>query len=354
MARPEWEGARPFRIDAKASEARDTASLALVPLRGGAPPPFVPGQFLTLEVPVPGRAPLVRCYSLSNAPGEPAYRITVKAEAKAAGEPSASGWLVREARPGGVLAVRAPAGNFTLGPSEDPAVLVAGGIGITPFASMLLHLARTGARRPVHVFWGARRGDEAPLRREVEAAARAAGARLHVLYSQPGPDDVPGRDHERAGRVTLDVLRELVPPGERPYDFFLCGPPPLLRDLSAGLGTLGVPESKVHVEVFGGAAVREVARATRRLAPGPAHEVVFARSGKKAAWDPAAGSLMGLAERAGVPIPYACAAGRCGTCLTRLVEGEVAYPVPPGFGALFEGWCLPCVGLPRSRVVLDA
>lgn len=356
---------RPYRVVKKTHEAADTASLVLAPADGAPPPPFEPGQFVTLE-----HLGQVRCYSLSAAPNGRDLRITVKArpEAGPAGAgPGVSRALVRDVRAGDALQLRAPAGTFTLGPGDDPVVLVAGGIGVTPFASMVLARAerRSGGSaphglRPIHLVVGARSGEEQPLATELRRAARAAPAvSLHVVYSQPRPGDVLGRDYQEEGRVDAGLLARLIPPAERPYDFYVCGPPAMLDDLVKGLRGLGVPASKVHVEVFDAAAARAVARATGRLSPakaaaGPGVQVTFARSGKTVPWDPAKGALLYLAEAAGVPIPYGCAAGRCGVCLTRLVSGEVEHGVEPEFPGLRPGACLPCIDLPRTSIELDA
>jgi ferredoxin-NADP reductase len=336
-----WQGTRRFRIASKTAEGAGAVSLVLAPVDGQPLAPFRPGQFLTLELRVPGAArPLVRCYSISSAPNGREYRITIKAS----GASGASSFLVEGTRVSDELLVRAPAGSFTLDPgSSDPVVLVAGGIGVTPFASMLA----AGPRRPVHLVLGMRNRGEFPLRDELERLARATpDTRLHVVYSQPGPGEGP------RGRVSVELLKDLLPPAERPYDFYLCGPPAMLHDLTEGLGALGIPASKLHVELFDATAAREVARATGRLGRGAALEVTFARSGKKAVWDPKQGALLYLAEKAGVGIPYACAAGSCGTCATRLVSGEVVYPSAPGF-RLRAGMCLPCVAVPLTSVVLD-
>lgn len=343
-------GSRPFRVVKKTHEAADTASLVLAPADGAALPPFEPGQFVTIE-----HAGAVRCYSLSAAPNGRDYRITVKAGPTG----KVSRALVRDVRAGDTLLLRAPAGTFTLGPGGDPVVLVAGGIGVTPFASMVLAAAERRSPRTIHLVVGARSGEEQPLATELRRAARAApGVSLHVVYSRPRPGDVLGRDFVREGRVDAALLAELIPPAERPYDFYLCGPPAMLDDLVKGLRGLGVPASKVHVEVFDAAAARAVARATGRLAPakaaGPGLQVTFARSGKTVPWDPAKGALLYLAEAAGVPIPYGCAAGRCGVCLTRLVSGEVEHGVEPEFPGLRPGACLPCIDLPRTSIELEA
>ena len=82
-------------------------------------------------------------------------------------------------------------------------------------------------------------------------------------------------------------------------------------------------------------------------------QVAFARADKRVPWDPSHQNLLDFALDQGVFIPFACATGRCGTCATDLLEGEVEYPLEPEF-PVRAGRCLPCVAQPRTDVTLDA
>ena len=341
-----WQGSRPFVVLGRDETCEATTSLWLGPQDGRALPDFVPGQFVTVTA-RPGGKPT--CFSLSAAPDARRWRITVKDQAPVDLPPRrVSSLLARGARRGDVLLLDAPAGRVVLPPGLDPVVLVAGGVGVTPFVSILEAAARARDPRPFTVVLGMRRGSEHPLRTELAAAVAALpSARLHVVYSQPGPGEAAGR----RGRVDVALLQALLPPADRPYGFWLCGPPPMLADLVEGLAGLGVPRSAVRVEVFGRSTVRLLRGAVGAPSapPPPGAQVVrFTRSGKEVAWDPAAETLLGLAERSRVPIPSACLAGRCGTCMTPLAAGAVRYLVEPTFGGLRPGSCLPCVAVPGS------
>lgn len=343
-----WQGSRPFVVLGRDESCRATTSLWLGPQDGRALPPFTPGQFVTVTA-RPGGKPT--CFSLSAAPDERRWRITVKDQAPDERPPRrVSSLLARGARRGDVLQLDAPAGRFVLPPGLDPVVLVAGGVGVTPFVAILEAAARARDPRAFEVVVGMRRRDEHPLRAELAAAAAALpSCRLHVVYSQPGP----GEAFDRRGRVDVALLQALLPPADRPYGFWLCGPPPMLGDLVEGLAGLGVPRSAIRVEVFGRSTVRLLRGAAQAPAapPAGAQVVEFARSGKQVAWDPAAETLLGLAERSGAPIPSACLAGRCGACMTPLRAGTVRYLVEPTFGGLRPGSCLPCVSVPASGSV---
>jgi ferredoxin-NADP reductase len=358
-----WEGERPFRVEAKSPEADGIFAFTLASADGAALPPFEPGQFLTLALDVPDQErPVIRCYSLCAAPDGRTYRIGVKR----VGAPPltdhppgvASSFLADQVQVGDTLRVRAPAGRFTLTPGDPgPAILLAGGIGITPILGMLEGLVARGEARPVHLYLGVRDGRQHPFRaRLTELAAAHPWLTAHVAYSRPRREDQQGRDFDHRGRVTVDLLRRTLPPLDANPGFYVCGPGPFMADLTEGLDGLGVPASRVHVEAFGKAAIRPFTRRLTKRLPTPAagdDVVTFATSGVSVSWDPGAGNLLELAMANGVFLPFACMAGHCGTCATTLTAGEVVYPVEPQF-PLRDGRCLLCIGVPQGPVTLDA
>src|SRR5690606_2002639 len=115
-------------------EAADCCSLYLVPHDGRKLPSFRPGQFLTISVNVPGQPrPLVRCYSLSEAPHPDYYRCTIKKVPPPVGRSDlssgrVSSHLIDFVQDGDLLDVRAPSGAFYLDLDQpDPTVLIGGG-----------------------------------------------------------------------------------------------------------------------------------------------------------------------------------------------------------------------------------
>ena len=357
-----WSGERPFRVVEKRAECEGVFTFRLEPDGEGGVPAHEPGQFLTLVLDVPGQPqPVILCYSICSPPDGRGYTIGVKR----LGPPPltdhppgvASTHLADAVEEGSALAVRAPAGRFTLTPGDpSPAVLLAGGIGVTPLLGMLEGLVARGETRPVHFYLGVQGGRQHPFRARLAALAAAHDwLTLHVAYSRPGRDEQEGRDFDHRGRVTLDLLRRTLPPLDANPVFCVCGPGSMLADLTAGLEGLGVPPSRVLVEAFGKASVKHMTRRlTKRLkvAPG-ADQVTYSRSGVSVPWDPAAGNLLELAMANGVFLPFACAAGHCGTCATPLSSGVVAYPIEPQF-PLRGGRCLPCIGVPQGPVTLEA
>lgn len=345
-------------------------TIRLAPADGEPLPLALPGQYLTLFLRLPGlKRPAIRCYSLSHAPQPDAYQITVKATLQADGSPglassylqladSASDDQVETVQVGDLIDLHAPAGAFSLDPARPrgPLVFLAGGVGITPFMSLVESLALTGGdpadpARQVFLYYGVRDGREHAFRAALESLARHhPWMHLVVCYSRPRPEDAGA--YQRAGRVETALLRETLPPSERPYSFYLCGPPPFLDALLTGLGELGVPEGQIKTETFGAPSVRPLTGRLKRPAGAALPQVRFAQAGSEVPWDPQCASLLDLAMANGVFFPFACAAGHCGTCLSSLLEGEVEYGVAPQF-PLRAGQCLPCIAVPKTDISLD-
>jgi ferredoxin-NADP reductase len=136
-----------------------------------------------------------------------------------------------------------------------PAVLIAGGIGITPMMSMLRWCTLTQPARTVHLYYGVRHSADHSFKQVLEQlAAQHPAFHLHVVSSQPGSDDQRGRDFQHAGRVDLELLRKTLPRGR--HQFYVCGPPAMTEALVPALGQWGVPQQDVHFEAFGPASVK--------------------------------------------------------------------------------------------------
>lgn len=363
-----WPGLRTFRVESRTYEdpSRSQCSFHLVPADGMALLPFRPGQFLTVVASIgaaPGpdqpSVPLAlesRCYSLSDAPRSDRYRITVKRARAPIDHPEApvgvvSNYLHDRVNVGSTLELRAPSGQFVIDPDPTiPVVLIGGGIGVTPLLSMLLWCLAEQPERRVTFFHGVRSSaDHAFSVVERVLASRYPGLDLHVLYSAPLPGDVEGRDFTHRGVITLDLIARVVPASRHTY--YVCGPAAMMEVIVPGLSAAGVADSDLHFEAFGPATVRRRPGAASVLqAP---VEVQFRESGRTIMWDGDTATLLDFAESNGITIPAGCRSGSCGTCETRLESGTVVYPIAPEYDVT-AGFCLPCVGVPRTPVVLGA
>ena len=253
-----WQGFKPFVVARREPESDNITSFYLRPADGAALQPHKPGQYITLRVDVPGAGPVMRNYSLSNAPGDEYYRISVKREAAPvddAPDGVCSNHLHANLKEGDHVELAPPAGEFVLDTREQdaPVVLIAGGVGITPLLSMLHQcLAASPASRPVTLIQGALNSRVHPFRGEVQALAAAhPNLQAHVRYSDPLAGDQPGQGYHSNGLIDDALLDELTVDGAH---YYLCGPEPMLRHVHALLGRRGVPLARIHYEFFGPAA----------------------------------------------------------------------------------------------------
>jgi len=364
---PAWPGLREFRVLRRQFEdaLRTQCSFHLAPVDGAPLPPFQPGQFLTFALDVPeagtgvGRT-ITRCYSLSDAPRQDAYRITVKRVPSPPDRPElpagvGSNHLHDRVQEGDLLKVRAPSGRFCIDTDARlPAVFIAGGIGITPMMSMLTWAMEQQPGRVLHLYYGLRHGGEHAFKARLEElAAQHSSFRLNVAYSQPRPDDVPGRDYQHSPHVDVALLRQTLLRGR--HAFYICGPPAMMASLIPALLAWGIAPEDIHHEAFGPASLSPVQAASGHAAVGiaTAVEVRFRRSGRTLVWDGRDASLLDFAERHGVAVESGCRSGSCGSCETAVAAGTVRYAVKPDHHVA-PGHCLLCVGTPGSALVLDA
>ncbi|MDJ0932207.1 MAG: 2Fe-2S iron-sulfur cluster-binding protein [Breoghania sp.] len=335
---------------------RAISSLCLEPHHGGALPPFLPGQFLTFELQIPDRPqPVVRCYSLSDTPTvRDRYRVTIKRLDPPPGKEDTPGELsscyFRDVlKVGDVLDVQAPNGGFHLDiQSERPVVLIAGGVEVTPVLSMLKWLATNETHREVWFFYAVRSGRDIALRAEINRII-AGNSHFHsvTLFSAPTPECEAARAFDRKGKLSLDVLKETL--GSSNYEFYVCGPPPMMEAITTALEDWGVPEEDIRFEEFGPTSVKTVTHGEPAAGARSGVSVRFARSGKTLTWNEADGTLLELADANGVRVNAGCRAGNCGTCTTALREGRVSYVTKPA-----EGTALLCIACPEGDLVLDA
>lgn len=356
-----WRGFRRFRVDKLREETANCTSVYLIPEDGKAIASFKAGQHLPLRFHLPNQPkPVVRCYSLSDGPGENHYRISVKAmPARDGGHAPGviSNFVNHQLQEGDLIESKAPAGSFHLDLNDSrPVVLLAGGIGITPMLSMIESLQANAPDRLMVLFYGVVNKSEHAFADKLRQLIKANES-FHIVncFSQPQADEVQGTDYHVQGRVTVDLIKQLLP--DPNCQFYLCGPPPFMQSLTAGLRTWGVPETQLHSEAFGPASInKSVSNASNTPAGSvgvEAADVTFDQAGKTIAWNPDHDSLLELAESHGIDLDFGCRAGSCGTCAMTLVAGEVEYP--DGIHAKCEpGQCLTCVARPVGSVKLGA
>ncbi|GAA2207892.1 FAD-binding oxidoreductase [Nonomuraea monospora] len=231
---------RPWQVVERREETADAMSLVLRPVGDDPVPPARPGQYVSVRVTMPDGVRQLRQYSVSGHGADGHRSITVKrVRAGERPEGEVSTLLHATVREGDELTLSAPFGDVALEDGDAPLVLVSAGIGCTPIAAMLRHLADTGSGRRVLVLHADRARADHALREQMERLTDALPGGERLFWYESGEGD-------RAG--LMDLAGVEIPEGAIVY---MCGPVAFMRAARAGLIGAGVAPRDIHYEVFG-------------------------------------------------------------------------------------------------------
>lgn len=272
--------------------AEDIAAFELGLPDGGALPGFSAGSHVDVHVP----GGLVRQYSLCNDDAEAhRYRIAVLRDAASRGGSAAMHDALHE---GDELLISAPRNHFPLVRAERT-LLLAGGIGVTPLLCMAQRLAAIGADFELH--YCTRSAARTAFREEIAAAPWAGRARFHF------------DDGDAAQKLDAAALLATPTPGTHLY---VCGPAGFIAHVTQTAKAQGWPDEQVHLEYFGAA--------PQDTSGDGSFEVRLASTGKTYTVAADQSVVQALAAH-GVEIMVSCEQGVCGTCITRVLEGECEH-----------------------------
>ncbi len=283
------------RVVRKQAEAEGITSFELARVDGAALPPFSAGSHI--DVHLPGTAGgLVRQYSLCNASHEQhRYRIAVLRDAASRGGSVAMHDSVHE---GDVITISTPRNHFVLHPAQRT-LLLAGGIGVTPLLCMADRLASTGADFALH--YCTRSAERTAFTDEIAASPVAPHAHHHFDAGEPAQK--------------LDLATVLAEPGTDKR-LYVCGPAGFIDHVVNTAKAMGWAQDQIHLEYFGAPA--------QDTSGDQGFEVRIASTGKTYAIA-ADVSVVEALRSQGIDILTSCEQGVCGTCLTRVLEGEVEH-----------------------------
>jgi ferredoxin-NADP reductase len=324
-------------------QTHDTRTLRFQILKGKA---FCakPGQFLTFQWTVGGQR-VPRSYTISSSPVNENYlEITTKRMENGC----VSVFLNERAKPGLEVEASGPYGQFYFDETlHKSMVLLAAGSGITPMISMLSYIDGLKLGNPIALLYCVRTCADIIFQDELVRLRRSLPHFTYeVCLSRPDPTW-----QGRSGHLTEEIVSRHLTDLDSPT-FFICGPKGFMDSAHRILSTLGITEDRILQESFG-----EGERSSEsRLGEARAVEtVVFLQSGKVC--EASTGStLLDLAERNGVEIPYGCRQGLCGTCAKQVLSGTVQMDVEDGLTAEQKkaGYVLPCVSRCKGTVVVAA
>ncbi|MEP7283899.1 MAG: PDR/VanB family oxidoreductase [Rubrivivax sp.] len=312
------------RVSRRTLEAEGICSFELTREDGAPLPAFSAGSHIDVQLP----GGLTRQYSLCNDSQEShRYLIGVLRDPATRGGSAAMHDAVHE---GDTLQISPPKNHFALAHDARRNLLLAGGIGVTPILCMAERLARTGADFEMH--YCTRSPARTAFHDRIRAAAFADRVQFHF------------DDGEAAQKLDLTALLQ------RPADglhLYVCGPKGFMDAVLSRARSVGWPEARLHYEFFGA----EVAASDTDAG----FEVQLASSGRVVAVPKGRSVVQALAD-VGVIVPTSCEQGVCGTCLTRVLDGECEHKdlyLTPEEQAAHDQF-LPCCSRARSaRLVLD-
>lgn len=156
-------------------------------------------------------------------------------------------------KPGDQVRIRGPLGRFILD-TDRPAVMLAGGIGITPFRSMLQFIAESGSSQQVLLAYASRNPSEIAFKDEIEQLVESSPS-VRVIHFVSDWDGVKNFPY-RTGRIEHSFLKETLDkiPGAV---YYLAGPVDFVRILISGLRLLGIPKGDLRAEAFRGYAFED-------------------------------------------------------------------------------------------------
>jgi ferredoxin-NADP reductase len=290
-------------------------------------PPFYAGQYIVLDFPI-GESLISRPYSISSAPFEarleekPFVEITVR---RSKGDGFICDHINDNVKVGDTFMGSMGHGQFYYEPLRDAknVVALAGGVGITPFASMAKEVAHGTLDMDLTILFGSVSSDDIALKEELEALKSDRLKIVHVLSG-----DEPDWQGER-GFLSAELIQKYSAPDTT---YFICGPQVMYRFLHEELKKMGTPKRRIRFEVFGQAKDITVYDGfPKKLADQTFNLTVVRGIHEDVIPAKATESIVVALERAGIRIETGCRSGECGFCRSKLISGN-AFICPENDG----------------------
>lgn len=312
---------------------------------------YQPGQFVTLDLPVPG-GNVQRTYTISSSPSRPlSISITVKAQSESIG----TRWMLDHLKPGMKIKAFGPSGIFSF--HRHPAqkyLFISAGSGITPMMSMTTWAWDSGEMPDITFVHAARRPSEIIFKERLEQFAnRVPGLKLRFTVQEPDPFRTWLGYEGRLNQIMLGLMA----PDYLEREVFCCGPEPFMQAVRDMLNALGFDMSRYHQESFGLAVANEAeAPVLDDVVPDAqaAASITFAASNVTA---PCAetDTVLAVAKRSGLNIPSGCNFGLCGTCKVKKTAGDVHMVHNGGISddEVAAGYILACCSHPMGAISVE-
>lgn len=260
-----------------------------------------------------------RSYTISNPPGAD-LRITVKRVKGGVVSNHIGDTLAR----GDQIQVMPPFGHFKLEPNKSNRrthYFFGAGSGITPLYAMIASVLDKEAHSVAHLVYANKNTSGIILHEALEKLKVQYPQRLTLRHILSQPSLLNWFEPWRTGRLDAAAIQTAIsetPPTAQDTQFWVCGPGSMNTDVRAALRGIDVPDTRIHMESFGGKPVGDMSVA------GIAATVRITMSGKTTQVPVAADqTILDAARQAGLQPPFSCQSGVCGACVARLTGGDV-------------------------------
>jgi glycine betaine catabolism B len=317
-------------------------------------PWFRPGQCVYVDFEIDGST-IVRPYSISSSPAQAltgVYEITVKKVACG----FATNYIFDHWKPGTDITCSGPQGNFYYDDLRDAKHIVgiAGGVGITPYVSMIRSMKEEGktcSPPSLTLIYGVNSVNEIAFRQELQKAAHELGRRIKVVYVVNDDHLEPGME---AGLINKEIIQKY---GNPEIDsFFVCGPPLMYDYIQKEFSELKVLRKQIRFDVRGERndivpllpedhKIKQKFRLTVKI--GASVEELSCNNHE---------SLLVSMERGGLYPPAGCRSGECAYCRSKLIDGSMIVIDSQDGRRMADykfGYIHPCVSYPTSNVSIS-
>jgi len=319
------------------------------------------GQHLPVRAEIDGQE-VRRTYSVCASVAENELRLGIRVQAGGVFSNYASDRLVV----GDIIHAMPPAGRFRTSlckeQSKSYAAFVAGS-GITPVLSIIRTILETESLSEIQLFYGNRKRSTTMFVNELYDLKNRFPDRLalHFIMSREATDiDLYSG---RLDRTSVQNLHDAFLKDCVPDEFFICGPNPMIDEISSTLVDLGFAKDRIHTERYRVGDVR-APRENRQAAESVATDeqeiadVSVITDGHRQKFKMYEGELniVDAAARQSIELPFSCKSGVCSTCRCKLVAGEVVMAQNYALEQweLDSGFILPCQSIPvTEKVTLD-
>lgn len=239
-----------LKLQDKLDEAKGTKTFIFEKPRGFT---YKAGQYMYFTLPklkYPDSRGNTRHFTLSSSPTEDFLSITVRIRKE-------SGYkkTLDSLEPGYEIPAQGPQGVFVLEneSTQEPQVMLAGGIGITPFRSIAKYATDKGLPIPIHIIYSNSIPEEITFRKEFDELM-IKNPNLKVTHTITKSEESQEPWTGLTGRINEDLIRKLIPDTwhPKPETFWLCGPPQMVSALEEVLEAMQIPQERIRIEKFTG------------------------------------------------------------------------------------------------------